>query len=51
METIEREGIMAQATETGEYIMDALVEMMGRARRSSVLSVPLISARLPVVGL
>ena len=30
LETIEREGIMAQATETGEYIMDALVEMMGR---------------------
>jgi 4-aminobutyrate aminotransferase len=30
LEVIEREGVMAQATETGEYIMDALVEMQGR---------------------
>jgi 4-aminobutyrate aminotransferase len=30
LEVIEREGVMAQATETGDYIMDALVEMQGR---------------------
>ena len=30
LEVIEREGVMAQANETGEYIMDALVEMQGR---------------------
>lgn len=30
LEVIEREGILAQATATGEYIMDALVEMQSR---------------------
>ena len=30
LEVIEREGIMAQATDTGEFIMDALVEMEAR---------------------
>lgn len=30
LQVIEREGILAQAADTGEYIMDALVEMMGR---------------------
>ena len=30
LQTIEREGILAQAKETGEFIMDALEEMAGR---------------------
>ena len=30
LEVIERENLLARATETGEYIMDALVEMQGR---------------------
>jgi 4-aminobutyrate aminotransferase len=30
LEVIEREGLMAQASDTGEFIMDALVEMEGR---------------------
>ncbi|MCL4868337.1 MAG: acetyl ornithine aminotransferase family protein [Anaerolineae bacterium] len=30
LQVIEQEGILQQATETGEFIMDALVEMIGR---------------------
>jgi len=30
LEVIEQEGVMAQATDTGEYIMDALAEMEAR---------------------